>query len=285
MPSPDFIGIGAPKAATTWLFEILNIHPNIWMPPTKELHFFNQQNDQYSHFGQILFRQKDYHKSVNRFKYTPLKKVNWAYKYLLKKRTLQNYLDLFTPDNNQIAGELTPLYGTLELEKIAAIYPSLSKTKLIYILRNPIYRDWSSTCMSYKNHIKDEIDSIPIEELIKKATNSKRVAHSKYVENIARWQQYFASDQIFIGFFDEIQQHPYDFINRLFDFLGIPQLEISEFDAFVNKKVNSFSKAIPEKILSAIAKNEYQNIVNIHEAFNNQYTAAWLKEAKSILEK
>lgn len=38
---PDFIGIGAQKAGTTWLYKNLKQHPNIWLPEIKELHYFD----------------------------------------------------------------------------------------------------------------------------------------------------------------------------------------------------------------------------------------------------
>ena len=39
----DFIGIGAPKCATTFISELLMQHPNIYMPPYfKELHYFDK---------------------------------------------------------------------------------------------------------------------------------------------------------------------------------------------------------------------------------------------------
>ena len=44
--SPDFIGIGAEKSATTWAWMILNQHPSIGMSQPKELNFFNDNADQ-----------------------------------------------------------------------------------------------------------------------------------------------------------------------------------------------------------------------------------------------
>lgn len=38
---PDFIGIGQMKAGTGWLYDQLRSHQDVWMPPSKELHFFN----------------------------------------------------------------------------------------------------------------------------------------------------------------------------------------------------------------------------------------------------
>ena len=42
---PHFLGIGAQKAATTWLYRCLKVHPGIWLPPLKELHYFTHQSE------------------------------------------------------------------------------------------------------------------------------------------------------------------------------------------------------------------------------------------------
>jgi len=41
-PGPDFLCIGAHKAGSTWLYQQLDSHPDFWMPPVKELHYFDQ---------------------------------------------------------------------------------------------------------------------------------------------------------------------------------------------------------------------------------------------------
>ena len=38
---PHFLCIGSQKAGTSWLFEQIRQHPDIWMPPIKELHYFD----------------------------------------------------------------------------------------------------------------------------------------------------------------------------------------------------------------------------------------------------
>ena len=43
MGYPDFLGIGARKAGTTWLHHNLRQHPQIWMPPQRELHYFDHR--------------------------------------------------------------------------------------------------------------------------------------------------------------------------------------------------------------------------------------------------
>ena len=38
---PSFICVGAGKAGTTWLWEMLRLHPGIYLPDVKEIHYFN----------------------------------------------------------------------------------------------------------------------------------------------------------------------------------------------------------------------------------------------------
>lgn len=45
MTIPDFLGIGAQKAGTTWLYEHLRPHPDLFLPDTKELHFWDMHRE------------------------------------------------------------------------------------------------------------------------------------------------------------------------------------------------------------------------------------------------
>jgi hypothetical protein len=40
---PNFLIIGAEKAGTTWLYDRLKRHPDIFMPEVKEIHYFNSR--------------------------------------------------------------------------------------------------------------------------------------------------------------------------------------------------------------------------------------------------
>jgi len=51
-----FFGIGAMRAGTSWLSELLGTHPDCGMPPYKELHFFDVRYGKYS--GAEYYRAK-----------------------------------------------------------------------------------------------------------------------------------------------------------------------------------------------------------------------------------
>ena len=44
MGLPDFLCIGAQKAGTSWLNSVLLEHPQIFMPPINELHYFDRRH-------------------------------------------------------------------------------------------------------------------------------------------------------------------------------------------------------------------------------------------------
>ena len=49
LDAPDFIGIGAPRCGTTWVYRMFRLHPEIWIP-WKEIHFFDS-SDPATHSG------------------------------------------------------------------------------------------------------------------------------------------------------------------------------------------------------------------------------------------
>ena len=105
-----FLGIGAQKAATTWLYHMLKRHPQLWLPPRKEIHFWD----------------KHYEKGLR-----------W-------------YASLFTPPQGRLSGEITPAYAILPNHLVQEMSRVVPHAKLIYIIRNPIQRAWSAALMALR---------------------------------------------------------------------------------------------------------------------------------------
>jgi hypothetical protein len=83
----DFIGIGVPKAATTWISECLREHPEICMSSEKEVNFFN--ND-------FLFK-KGLSYYLKFFKNCPEKKIKGEYStnYMCFRKSAKRIHDYF----------------------------------------------------------------------------------------------------------------------------------------------------------------------------------------------
>ena len=104
MTRPSFIGIGAQRAGSTWLHELLSAHTGVYMPTRrKEVHYFDRYLSRGSGWYEAFFSGA-------------------------------------TPQ--QIAGEVTPDYLHTP-GCAAAIADLLPDAKLVVILRNPVERAYS----------------------------------------------------------------------------------------------------------------------------------------------
>ena len=123
---PDFVGIGAQKAGTTWLGHNLQLHPEIWMPGIKELHYFNERiNDPKNPISRLYAKitgegtvNRRWRRQVrsrlqrhrNRFS---REEFLWDLKYYAGAPGDGWYASLFEPGRGKVKGEITPAYSTL----------------------------------------------------------------------------------------------------------------------------------------------------------------------------
>lgn len=101
---PRFIGIGAQRAATTWVHDCLRAHPGLFLPEKKEVHYFDENYE----------RGDDWY--VSHFS---------------------------NADSEQLIGEITPNYLDVP-EACFRINKDLPEVKLFAILREPVSRAISS---------------------------------------------------------------------------------------------------------------------------------------------
>ncbi|MCB0125417.1 MAG: sulfotransferase [Caldilineaceae bacterium] len=101
---PNFLGIGAPRAGTTWIARNLAQHPDVFIPHKKELHFFDANFEKGLPYYEAEFQ-------------------GWH--------------------NEKAVGEITPKYLHHE-DVANRIKATLPHAKLIVSLRNPIDRAYSS---------------------------------------------------------------------------------------------------------------------------------------------
>src|SRR5690606_19149476 len=116
---PNFLVIGAQKAGTTWLYDVLRRHPDIFLPETKELSYFCQldsDGNELNHFSRL--------------------DLAW-------------YEGFFSAQDTETAiGEISPMYLCDEMapRRIASTFPSI---KLIAALRDPVERAASEYWMTF----------------------------------------------------------------------------------------------------------------------------------------
>ena len=55
-PLPNFLHLGPTKSGTTWLYRVLSGHPEVFLSPAKDLHFFNRCYDRGPDWYRAQFR-------------------------------------------------------------------------------------------------------------------------------------------------------------------------------------------------------------------------------------
>ena len=165
----DFLGIGAQKAATTWLAFTLLEHPDIHIPKEKELHFWDLHFD----------------------------------------RGAEAYAEFFnrnpTPQLRQ--GEFTPAYAILSQERIRAAYELLPHVRLIYSVRNPIERAWSAARMAIKDcgmELVEASDQWLIDHFMSKGSRNR----GNYRQCLESWLEFFPNDQCLVLCYEELAKNP-----------------------------------------------------------------------------
>ena len=133
---PDFMCIGAHKSGTTWLYQQLDAHPDFWMPPVKELHYFDQLSRVDRSAPPRCRDERDL-----RF----LESLN----SLSAKADidLENYGRLFEPKGSLLSGDISPNYSTLSSKLIRQIVRYFPSLKVIFLARDPVQRFWSHLSM------------------------------------------------------------------------------------------------------------------------------------------
>ena len=277
---PDFMVIGAPRSGTTWLYDRLRDHPSISLPRVKELHYFDR-NKKYpspNHLSEdnLVKRAMDSRwlfgalrsclGSVRRNSWSELK---WNIKWYFSDYNDEWYVSLFE-DMPEISGDVTPAYSILadeDIKKIARLAPSL---KIIYLIRDPIERAWSSY---RKDYLRKRI-SLEEGQIIQYLQSDSVVRRGDYLENIARYSQHFPASQILVGFFDAILYEPESLIEEIVDFLGARTLGIADQPSLRNVSNSSPPADIPSNIRDVLCNDYRKPMRELSELFSG-YCTSW----------
>ena len=275
--APDFLGIGAAKAGTGWLYNNLRKLPEIWLPPFKELHYFDELNDPlpmilpfFNKSGRRLLKRR----FVKKFYFKKDVNHKWYFRYFFHLRNDSWYTSLFTPESYQLCGEITPRYGIINENAISRVKLIAPNLKLIYALRNPVDRSLSHIRMTLEKKrnafIRHEVLNIELD------------LQGDYVNNYKRWLKYFSKDQILLVYFDELIKNPAKYFQDITNFIGIKQPFIMD-NLDLQSRHNSTSYSIPDEIKISIGKRLFPMIKKQHSYFDNEFTATWLEETARLV--
>ena len=283
---PHFFCIGAQKSGTTWLYHNLKDHPQIWLPPVKEIRYFNRKDKRpwlITSLSDQAERIKLYKKVKDSLPY--FKKgqyIGWFLRYFLLPHNDRWYTALFSPKAGQIAGDITPSYALVNENIVAHICSLMPDLKIIYLLRNPITRIWSHAAMKFSNWGNgiDRIDEKSIKNFLDK---KKTIRRSQYINTLQIWEQVYPKEQIFIGFFEQLKENPRQLLKDICHFLEVDASEPYIPDRVEQKVRAGQYTSIPAHWAHYLAQQHHEEIKRLHDRFNNSSTASWLAFAEQHL--
>ena len=293
---PDFLIIGAQKAGTSWLTSKLSRHPNVWMPPLKELHYFDERIKELP-FGASIIRlstkkytDEDWYPWYWRYQLQELLKrrfrrygtnfdpetVLWALTFFGRPPCDRWYASLFEQGRGKTTGEATPDYSILEEGMVARIHELMPHVKIIFFMRNPIERPYSSAVMQLRNlkGMGREVEETALQSFFECFFRQPTVvSHTRYLQILEKWRRFYPDEQIFVGFLEDIHFNPVRLLQHLYGFL---ELDPSHTLEAKRRKINpGFQENIPTQLAIQLARTYYEDLQRLSERFGG-YTYFWL---------
>lgn len=203
MDKIDFIGVGVPKAGTTWIAENLNEHPDILFSSEKtrkEINFFNKNS--------CYFEGLEY------------------------------YLSMFpAPVPGKIRGEFSPTYFYDDRVPLR-IKNHFPNVKILISLRNPI-RMMYSLYWYAKNAIRLEVPETFERAIEEKSLEPVKLTKGLFYSRLTNYYDNFNSENIQVVLYDDIEKRPDKVMESIQDFLGVDHYYKP---AVINRKSNPASR-------------------------------------------
>lgn len=270
---PNFLCIGAQKSATSWLNEVLKLHPQIWLPPVKELHFFDHmyvpENQNWTK-GHI---QSGIKQSLYWYCNNLANKDNFDIGFV---KYLASYIskDMFTEKwykriyrrghlKNMVRGDITPEYSTIPLEGVEYVKELLGEDlKLIYIIRDPVSRGLSQFKMNISRSPNLNPEKMSEQDWKDRFNTQLPVIKNRgnYEEYIPRWESVFDSENILYIPYKSIRENPVEVVNTTCKFLGVKegQLRQNELNKTVHKTKEIKLPAFIKELIEPELTSQYQ---------------------------
>lgn len=272
----NFIGIGAQRSGTSWLYDQFEKSYQVDVLPLKELHYFDRES-KYSSPDKLkveklflrIFNIKWLLNAILLI-YRKRKDFKWYKKFLFSNYNDKWYLSLFKY-TKKCTGEITPSYSILDETDIIKMKNLLGpQTKIIFIIRNPIDRAWSSYRYIQRGKY---LKSLNIKHAKNYFNSDKQKLRSDYVRTLENYLKHF--DSVCVCFFDAIVDQPDQLLKEIFDYLNLDSTEIKKLSK-VDKNVNrSKTLKMPSELKYYLKEMYEDDLIKMSNYFGN-YTNTWV---------
>lgn len=282
---PDFLGLGAQKCGTTWLDRRLRDHPDLWLPPQKEVHYFDAKAHLRRPLALNLLHPGARHsrraarRDIAAAWHRTGPSLAHALRHHLGLPTTAWYRRVFVPGRGRVRGEITPEYATIGADGAAAVDELLPFCRYIFLLRSPIERDWSAEVMTYKLR-GDRLRRPALADLEALRHNPKSAARSDMIGCLTTWREVVGDERLFVGFIEDIEFNPEGFLGSVYRFLGVDDRSAGQ--TRLGRKVRAASGAtMPLDVADHLARAHQQQLERLDGLLGGyatlwRHVAAWI---------
>lgn len=234
------------KAGTTWLYEQLKNHPDIYFTPEKEIHYFANKvgiEGQLNHRNRILKLKDVMQKCANgnpKFISEHLDEINWYANYAHPTEVSNEWYESLFAQNldKKYCSDFSNLYCQMGSDGWENVAKTSKNTKVIYTLRDPFERLWSH----YKFHMKwvnreDEALDVGFEHFKKLLEKPFFWVNAEYAKNYHLLKESVAEENLMLLYFEDFREDPVKQLLEVQSFLGIERIapDAKNLDKKVNK--------------------------------------------------
>ncbi|MGQ0799754.1 MAG: sulfotransferase [Pseudomarimonas sp.] len=282
---PTFIGIGAQKAGTSWLDRVLRSCPDIWLPPVKELHYFDRRESNFPTgawarmrtplAGGRHWRNELRNRIKATIRYMDVAQARWTWRYFFGVRDDVWYRSLFAPAEGKVCGEITPEYCLLGDEPVARLARVFPRLRAVLLVREPVARCWSHVRMDMAKSGSVAGGQALLANIDEFFASSHCLSRSDYVPIIDRWSAAFG-ERFMWAYSEDISEQPEQFLHRFRQFVGLAEAPF-ESSALIASRVGvGRPREIPQPLADFLEQRFRPVVLEMQRRFG-RVPAAWLE--------
>ena len=253
-----FVGIGAQKSGTTWLARMLASHPDIFVTPVKEIHYFDHIRGLTQHLSQKKRRSR-YRKYFQRM-WTQWRHFaehrsqrQWWRDYMTSPIDDDWYRGLFQHRGKAtFAGEITPEYAILGTEGLSHIKRLAPGARVIFIMRNPVDRLWSQVLHQCRSRGLDA-NRQSTEAIAAMLAEPRFGELADYAQTLDDMAKVFREDQTLVLFYEDMHADRLAALRQVCLFIGA-RFEASYFTELGRRFNRSQQAALPAPVRAHMRK-------------------------------
>jgi hypothetical protein len=289
---PDFVCLGMQKSGTRWLYEQLTGRPDVWMPPVKEIDFFEPaaRASGYAAARPRLFRKVTTFDVKARLRDPAERAVTRRFirQYLLARfhaGDFEWYRGLFRDKGARISGDISPKYSALDAAEVHRAVTGLPDTRFLLLLRDPVERLWSALLHQVRVG-RCTMSAVTDPLLLLDTVQQPSIRAMAFPTAIwTAWSAALPPERLKHWFMDDIVRAPATVRDDICRYLGVqpgPGAAAPDY----NSKAGNFRIPMPERLRPIVVDYLAEELERCAEQFDGpavQWRDRWLGRGRAIV--